>query len=147
LNVEAITQHPGGDKEFIFRTLLHNYYYYEKKRKNIINILKLLLDNGMKLDNIFFLELTDNLRDKEDIFLFIESIKEYIDTDTLTTLFDILYRNFSPFAVETAKKLIRMFESPTLYLHLKNIFSNFEEKFADIIAEYPWFEATNKYNL
>lgn len=139
----------GDDKEYIFRSLFYSFNYEEGKRKNIINIIKLLADNGMKLDETFNEKLFDSLYDREPKFTLIESIKEYFNQDAIIKLYQKFVNYYPGDMKGVSKRLIRIFESSELYQHVKNFYrsSNFEGKFADIIEEYPWFEAANKYNL
>ena len=139
----------GDDKEYIFRSLFYSFNYEEGKRKNIINIIKLLADNGMKLDETFNEKLFDSLYDREPKFTLIEYIKEYFNQDAIIKLYQKFVNYYPGDMKGVSKRLIRIFESSELYQHVKNFYrsSNFEGKFADIIEEYPWFEAANKYNL
>ncbi len=145
----------GPDKYNYLYLLCYAGRYHKSKSKYFINTLKFLLDNGMKIDNIFLEILVNNFNiikskyDIFDIFEILDTIKKYFKDDDVMSLWYIFNKHNFHDILEITKKLIRMFESPKVYFKAKDYWrsSNFEEKFADIIQEFPYFEATNKYNL
>jgi hypothetical protein len=138
----------GDDKEFVLESLSYTFEYYEKKRKKSISVVKLLLDNGMKIDNIFFKHLLKRLN-RNDRYIYIDNIKKHFNDDSIIGLYNYFSNEYTFDMVNVSKTLMNIFKSPALYQRIKKYYksSTFKEVFADMIAEYPWYEEAEKYNL
>lgn len=145
----------GSDKFTYFSTLCGIAEYYAKKTTYFFNTLKLLLENGMTIDaNVINIitksfDVIKSTYAVLDIYDVLKVMKKYFNEKSIIELWKKYQSDYYHIIEEITKNLIRLFESPALYDLAKRYWasSNFNEKFADIIKEFPYFDDANKYNL
>jgi len=141
----------GEHQHKIIESLLYDLSHYKNKRKFIINIIKLLFENGMKINNVklfasYLLELKIYHHKEVDLISdVLIPLKKYITDDVLIAIFD-KNGNVS-FIQDVLSKLDDVVYAET-YKWLKYRYgSHFEEYFKDYINKHPYLNGSEKFNL
>jgi len=135
--------------------LFSTFRYHKNKRTLVINIFKILFDNGIKFNTHKFAE---NISDtdiyygeKTDVInTFIKPLLKYFNDEILISTFKHHISNkSSDVAKNFAKNLLNLGIYPELYHYLKNFYGEFgfNEIFKDYIKKHPYLNDVEKYNL
>jgi len=126
-------------KRNIIYTILYLYKIYEDK--NIIDNLKLLIDNGFELKDYFYEEMISML-ENSDIIDFSERLKDYLDP---IRIFNSL--NISSHNIVFLFSLLNVFKTPHFYNFLKNTVYGKTDRMKKFEEENPKLIKSIEFNL
>lgn len=147
-----------SQKAYIY-VLLSSYLDYPAKRKNAIEIFKLLFKNDMKIIDIQrFVDVIYNLNTSyfydNDVTVqlkLIEDLVKYFNDDVIISIFKSIGNVYSNVRdrVNFAIMLLNSGNHEKFYEYLKKVYyrDDFYKYFADYIKEHPYLEDVTKYNL
>jgi hypothetical protein len=135
----------------IINELVHRLRWWNKDKKMVINKIKYLFENGLKISEEEFLKaIKDQLlwmtsSDKFDIVKdFIMPLSKYIDDDMIKKLI-IDNTNNVNFLIKVMENL------PHYYTYIKQLWrsslDSFNYHFGEFLKKHPYLEAADKYNL
>jgi len=146
----------GKDQGQVFWPLMYEVKYSKNPNyiKTAVPIILDLFEAGLKLETTTYLTQFFEHMKIDEIYDLLEKIKNSITDNDMRTIYNATNRFFNndnisyPY-VENAKKLLSLGTYPEFYKYLKLSYSNgrFEKLFADYIAEHPYLEDIDKYNL